>query len=125
MKQINQHEAMINYGDHHKVSSRRRRTGSSATTYNDRSPEVAAINAHLRAASYPAQEGEKQGNSPSRLTNAKARIRKRLHPLLRLSQQYDTQARDNFVREGVLFALLVTASVWPIVHSVRAIIAMW
>lgn len=39
--------------------------------------------------------------------------------LLHLGQQYDTQARDNFIKEAVLFALIVAAS-GVSYHSKRA-----
>lgn len=124
MKQTNYHDEMIRYGDPPTTGSRRRKGGYPIMSYNDRSPEVVAMNAHLRASTYPEQTDGKLNARPG-LTNTKARLRKRLHPFLHLSRLYDTQARDNFVKEAIVLLLLVAASAWPIIHSVRAIIARW
>jgi len=125
MKPTNQHEDMVRYGDPAMVRSRRGRGGYSVMTYNDRSSETRAMNAYLRASSYPEQRDGKRFRSRSHLTNTKTRSKKRLHPFLHLSQRYDAPARDNFIREGIVFVLLVAAAAWPIIHSVQAIIAMW
>ena len=124
MKQTNHHEEMIRYGDPLMAGARRRRGGYPVMTYNDRSPEVAAMNAHLRASRYPEKKDEKRFNVSSRLTSGNVFVQKRVHPFLHLGNQYDTLARDNFISEAVLFVLIVVASAWPIVHSVQAMAAM-
>lgn len=83
------------------------------------------MNAHLRASSYPERADEKRSNERPRLTSGDGLVRKRMRSFLHLGRQYDTQARDNFISEAVFFVLIVAASVWPIVHSVRALAAMW
>ncbi len=92
-------------------------------TYNDRSPEVAAMNAHLRASSYPERADHERSNERPHLTSGDGLARKRLRSFLHLGRQYDTQARDNFISEAVLLVLIVVAAVWPIIHSVQAMTA--
>ncbi len=125
MKRTNHHEEMIRYGDPLMAGSRRRRGGYPVMTYNDRSPEVTAMNAHLRASRYPEQKDEKRFKTRSRLTNGDVLAQNRVHPFLHLGGQYDTQERDNFIKEAVLFVLIVAASIWPIIHSLQAIAAWW
>jgi hypothetical protein len=96
-----------------------------ALSYNDRSSEVAAMNAHLRASAY----GEAQLERPSlplpTLTNGAPRARHNIPSFLHLGREYDVQARDNFTKEAVLFALIVGLSLWPIIHAVQALAARW
>lgn len=125
MKQRNDHEEMIRYGDPLMANSRRRRGGYPVTTYTDRSPEVMAMNAHLRATRHPRQKAEKRFSARSRLTSGNMLVPKRGHPFLHLGTEYDTQARDNFIKETILFVLIVAASVWPIVHTVQTMTARW
>lgn len=117
MKQRNQHEDMIRYGEPLISSSRRRRGGYPVLTYNDRSPEVTAMNAHLRAARYLGHKAGKPFSARSRLTSGNSRVQNRAHPFLHLGTEYGTQARNNFIKEAILFVLILVASVWPIVHT--------
>ncbi|MEO5719516.1 MAG: hypothetical protein ABIR29_13225 [Chthoniobacterales bacterium] len=106
------------------AGSRRKRGGYPVMAYNDRSPEVMAMNAHLRASRYPEKRDEKRFNVSSRLTRGNVLVQKRVHPFLHLDDEYGTLARDNFISEAVLFVLIVVAAAWPIVHSLQAIAAM-
>ncbi|PZR70603.1 MAG: hypothetical protein DLM73_17370 [Chthoniobacterales bacterium] len=125
MKQNDHHEEMIRYGDPLMSGSRRRRGGYPVATYNDRSPEVAAMSAHLRSSSYPERAEEERSNERRRLTSHDGLVRNRMRSFLHLGRQYDTQARDNFISEAVFFVLIIAASVWPIIHTVQAMVATW
>lgn len=126
MKQTNHHdEEMIRYGDPLMGGGWRKRRAYPAINYHDRSPEVAAMNAHLRASAYDEQEGRKQAETASRLTNGAAVARNRMRSFLHLGRQYDTKARANFVREAMPLALLVTLSAWAIISAVQALAARW
>lgn len=127
MKRTNNyhHEEMIRYGEPFFGSTRRRSRGSMALSYNDRSPEVTAMNAHLRASAYDEAQLERGPGPLPSLTNGAARDRDRTRSFLHLGRQYDTQARDNFTKEAVFFALIIGLSIWPIVHAVQALAARW
>ena len=83
------------------------------------------MNAHLRASSYPERADEELFNARPRLTSDDGLVRKRMRSFLHLGRQYDAQAKDNFIGEAVFFVLFIAASVWPIVHGVRALTAEW
>jgi hypothetical protein len=127
MKRTNHHhhEAMIRYGEPAFGATRRRRRGSMDLSYNDRSPEVTAMNAHLRASAYGEAQLERAAGPLPSLTNGAARARDRIRSFLHLGRQYDVQARDNFTKEAVFFALIIGLSIWPIVHAVQALAARW
>lgn len=72
------------------------------------------MNAHLRE-----KANEKRFATRLHRRNGDAIARTRMPSLLHLGQQYDTQARDNFIKEAVLFALIVAAS-GVSYHSKRA-----
>jgi len=122
---MNHHEKMIRYGEPWISATRRKRHGFAVMDYNDRSPEVAAMNAHLRASAYDETKGRNESRPFSILTTGDAVARYRARSFLGLGRQYDTQARDNFVREAVLFALIATLAVWPILHAVQALMGGW
>jgi|ERR1051325_199094 hypothetical protein len=65
MNYTNKHEEMIRYGDPLIAGIRRRRKGYPIISYKDRSPEVTAMNAHLRAAAYPERDDKKSGTMRS------------------------------------------------------------
>ena len=88
-------------------------------------PQVAAMNAHWRASSDRAPREEEGASLSQRPTSDMAAVRHQMRSFLHLGNQYDTQARDNFTSEAVLFAVIVAAATWPIIHSVQAIAAMW
>lgn len=119
MIQTNNHEQMIKYGDPLMSGGRRRSRGYPAINYNDRSPEVTAMNAHLRASAYGDQNDGEQLEPASRLTTSAAPARHTLRSLLHLGRRYNTQARDNFKREAVLFVLIAALSIWSIIHAVQ------
>ena len=126
MKQTNHHdEEMTRYGNPLMGGGWRQRRGYPAINYNDRSPEVGAMNAQLRASAYPDLGGETDLEPASRLTNGAAVVSHRMKSFLHLGHQYDTKARDNFVREAILFALLVTLSAWAIISAVHALAVRW
>jgi hypothetical protein len=95
---------------HHReplLTYRRKRRGFPFARYNHTSPEVGAMNAHLRAAAY----GGKNAVSPN---NNSARS------FLDLSREYDSQARSNFTREAIVFAVIaIVAIAWPFIHSMQ------
>lgn len=92
-------------------SVRRRRRHLTAAVYNDRSLEISAMNAHLRASAY--------GVSPThRLDLDDGAAVTRSGSFLNLMRQYDNQERDNFSHEAALFAIITgIAVVWPIAHA--------
>ena len=102
------HTEYINYRD--PVNFRRKRRSFPWTTYNDRPAEVAAMKSHLRAAAYPRRD------------SAPAQRTKSARALLHLSRDYDTQARDNFAKEAIAFAIItIVAVAWPFLHGMRAL----
>jgi hypothetical protein len=86
--------------------------------YNDRSPAIAAMKAHLRASPYGDQEDRGQLGPMPRLTNDAVGTHNGMRSFLHLSRRYDTQARANFKREAALFLLIVALSIWSI-HAVQ------
>ena len=122
MKQTNNHHHhdTIRYGEPFFGATRRRSRRSTATSYNDRSPEVAAMNAYLWASAYGAAQFENEAGPLPSLTASAARPRDRIRSFLNLGRQYDTQARNNFTNEAVLFVLIVALSIWPLIHAVKA-----
>ena len=123
MKQMNTKKNMIRYGDPLMGSGRRRRGGYPALNDNDRSPEVAAMNAHLRASVFRDQENRRQSRAAPRLTNGAALSRTGAGSFLHLAREYDLQARDKFAKEAVLFAFIVALATWPIIHALSAMAA--
>ncbi len=103
---LNNHDQTIQYRE--PLSAfRRKRPRLPLLRYNDGSAEVGAMNAHLRAAAY----GGQKSMPPAR---------KSARSLLDLSREYDTQARGNFTREAMIFAVItVVAIAWPFVQSMR------
>ncbi len=104
---------IVGYRDKFGASVRRRRRHLSAVVYNNRSPEMSAMNAHLRASLY--------GVSPMhRVHLGGGAAATRSGSLLNLMRQYDNQARGNFSREAAFFAIITgLAVVWPIAHALR------
>ena len=119
MKQTNNHEQMIKYGDPLMSGGRRRRRRYPAINYNDRSPEVTAMNASLKASAYRDQSDRGQLESAFRLRNSAAFERDALPSFLHLGRQYDNQARDDFKREAIFFILISALSIWSIIHAVQ------
>ena len=102
------HTEYINYRD--PVISRRKRRSFAWAPYNDRSAEVAAMKSHLRAAAY------------SRRDSARAKRIKSARSLLNLSRAYDSQARDNFAKEAIAFAvIMIVAVAWPFIHGMQVL----
>jgi hypothetical protein len=100
----------INYGE--PFSSRlRQRRRVAALSYNDRSAEVTAMNAHLRASAYPEGFDPKSAGSPSTPMGS----------FTKLMRDYDNQARDNFAKEVVLFAIIVMSPfIWPVLRALAS-----
>ena len=122
MKRTNHHhhEEMIRYGEPFFGATRRRSRGSMALSYNDRPPEVTAMNAHLRASAYDEAQLEREAGPLPSLTNGSGGARERIRSFLHLGHQYDVQARDNFTKEAVFFVLIAALSIWPLIHAVKA-----
>lgn len=99
------------------VTSRRRRRGYSIADYNDRSPHVGAMQAHLRAAAYR-RHRSRPGNDAD--ANHDAGAIKRARSFVDLSLEYDGQARSNFASEAAAFAIITAIAVaWPMIYSLR------
>ena len=96
MNIINQ-KNIIRYGEPFTRSFRRRNRGFTGANYNDRSPQVIAMNAHLRAAAY--REGESRSSSAYDANGARVGAIE-TGSLPRLLRQYDNQARANFAKEA-------------------------
>jgi len=119
MKQTNTHEEMIRYGDP-LIAGRRRKRGYPAINYNDRSPEVEAMNAHLRASAY--SETARSSQPTANHLDGAAAMPMRSRSFRNLLRDYDNQARDNFAKEAVFFTVIVSFGLlWPIVHIVRTL----
>ena len=89
--------------------------------YNDRSPEVAAMNAHLRASAY--KEDHNSGTTADYLNRGNGVATKRPRAFFKLLREYNRQARDNFVTDAMLFTIIIlTGLVWPAIHTVRALL---
>lgn len=73
------------------------------------------MTAHMRASRYRAQKDREQKNRKhSPCAPGKARA------ILSLGREYDAQARDNFVKEAVLFAVIIFVAIaWPLLESLR------
>ncbi|MEP6809251.1 MAG: hypothetical protein ABI992_03340 [Chthoniobacterales bacterium] len=101
------HDETINYHDP-LTAIRRGRRSFALRTFNDRSPEVLAMNAHLRAGAY----GGRATSQPM--------VSKSARSFLNLGREYDAQARDNFAKETVIFAVIIIAAVaWPFIQGMR------
>ena len=104
---------IIGYRDPIGASVRRRRRHLTAAVYNNRSPEMSAMNAHLRASAYgvsPMHRVHLGGGTAATSSGS----------LLNLMREYDNQARGNFSSEAVFFVIITgLAVVWPIAHALR------
>ena len=122
MKKEHHQEETSNYGEPLGTSFRRRRPAFTGMTYNDRCPEIAAMNAHLRASAY-SEENRRSASTGDYLHrgNGVATMRPRAFP--KLLREYNSQARDNFVTDAMLFTIIILAGlVWPAIHTVRALL---
>ena len=122
MRKQNHQEETINYREPFGTSFRRRRRAFTGVNYNDRSPEVAAMNAHLRASAY-SEENRRSSRIADYLDrgHGAATVRSRAFP--KLLREYNSQARDNFVTDAMLFTIIILAGVaWPAIHTVRALL---
>jgi hypothetical protein len=99
------HEAMISYGDPLVAGIRRRRKGYPIMSYNDRSPEIMAMNAHLRASVYPEHEG--RVSTMTRLKKENSRPQ-RMSWFGNLRRRSEARARSSFLIETILFIVAVT-----------------
>jgi hypothetical protein len=94
----------------------RRRYGS--IRFNDRSPEYRAMMAELRSARYASNSAVSPPPVPAGGDDSRV---SKVQPFLNLRRNYDAQARNNFVRDVFLFAVIVVISAWAVVHAVRAL----
>lgn len=117
---ITNQKHIIRYGEPFSRRFRRRIRGFSGVNYNDRSPRVIAMNAHLRAAAYRQNESRP---SSARETDGAQAAAIEMGSLPGLLRQYDNQARDNFTKEALLFAIITaTGFVWPLAHTMRVLL---
>ena len=74
---------------------------------------------HLRAAGYRHRKQTPAGGSPDLMSRNEARSSKALS-FSNLLRDYDNQARNNFTREAVLFAIIVLIGIlWPLAQMFR------
>ena len=108
MNPLDNYTERINYRN--PVIFRRRRRNVHLGGYNDGSAEIAAMNSHLRAAAYGSRE------------LAAATANNSACSLLNLSREYDSQARDNFAKEAIAFAVIaIVAVAWPFIHGMQVL----
>lgn len=118
MTRLNNHDT-ITYRHPLEVTSRRKRRGYSIADYNDRSPHVGAMQAHLRAAAYR-KHRSRPGERPA--ANHDAAAINRARSFVDLSLEYDSQARSNFTSEAVAFAIITAIAVaWPMIYGLRVL----
>lgn len=118
---INSHNHIVSYGEPFSRRVRRRNRGFAGVNYNYRSPQVIAMNAHLRASAYC----EDESRSSSAWNGDDAQVRAlELHSLPKLLRQYDNEARENFTKEALVFAIITAIGfVWPMAHTMRVLSA--
>ena len=99
------------------VITQPRRRRHRAVNFNNRSPGYRAMMARLRSARYATNRAVNLPATPARGSDSRV---SRVQPFLNLRRNYDVQARNNFVRDAFLFAVIVAMSAWAVVHAVRA-----
>ena len=118
MNRHNQQEK-TRYGNSFNLSFRRRPRRFRGVNQSLYSPELAAMTAHLRASAYRDRRQRAVASLDYLVDGAEAPI---VRPLSfsNLLRDYDSQARSNFTKEAVLFAIIiVTGMLWPIVQTFR------
>jgi|tagenome__1003787_1003787.scaffolds.fasta_scaffold18404631_1 hypothetical protein len=111
---------IINYGTPVSSSFGRRHRRFAALRFNDRSPEVSALHAHLRASAY-AEKGHTcssvdifDRHNPAAVTGTGVSAN--------LLREYDNEVSANFLREAMLFGVIaVIGLVVPIVHLIQTL----
>lgn len=122
MRKQNHREETINYREPFGSSFRGRRRKFTGVNYNDRSPEAAAMNAHLRASAY-SEENRSSARVADQVDRENGVAAKRPRAFFKLLREYNSQARDNFVTDAMLFTIIILAGlVWPAIHTVRALL---
>lgn len=116
---LNNHENIIRYPQLFSGLFRRRQRRFSGVDYSDRSAAITAMNAHLRAS---ARSKAKRPSTRTDYLDAHGGVATRKSgSFLNLMRQYDNQARDNFSKEAILFAIITAIGVvWPIVYTLSA-----
>jgi hypothetical protein len=116
----NRQEETIRYREPFSTSFRRRQRQFTGVNYDDRSPKVVAMNAHLRASAYG--QGRRSSRPTYDLDGAEvATIRTGSFP--NLLREYNDQARDNFRREAVLFTIITAIGfVWPVAQTMHILL---
>lgn len=120
-KNMNRHnkEEKNSYGKSFNLSFRRRPRRFKSGQYNFRSPDLEAMTAYLRASGYRHRKP-----IPAAPVDLLARGEARSRPLSfsNLLRDYDNQARNNFTKEAVLFAIIIVSGMlWPIVQTFRGL----
>lgn len=121
MKNMNRHnqEEKTRYGKPFNLSFRRRPRRFKGVNYSLHSPELAAMTAHIRASAYPDRKQSPAADGNYLVGGGESPA---IRPLSfsNLLRDYDSQARSNFTKEAVLFAIIVvTGMLWPIVQTFR------
>ena len=116
----NHRKETIRYREPFSAFFRRRQRQFTGANYNNASPEVAAMNAHLRASAY--RQRGRSSRPTYDLDGAEvATIRAGSFP--NLLREYNDQARDNFKREAVLFTIItVIGFVWPVAQTMHILL---
>lgn len=112
----NQHNNIVVYRHPRGVAARKARRGYRIMNFNDRSPAHRAMKAHLRASAYRNEHGTQPLLS---VAGAGSIPSNGIMPFSRLRRRYDEQARHNFVRDGILLAVIVMISAWALLHAVQ------
>jgi hypothetical protein len=118
---MNRHnqEEKTRYGKPFNLLFRRRPRRFKGVNYSLQSPELAAMAAHLRASGHPDRKQTPAAPVDNFGDRSEART---IRPLSfsNLLRDYDSQARNNFTKEAVLFAIIVvTGMLWPLVQTFR------
>ena len=112
----NNRDNVIVYRNPRGVAARKARRAYRMINFNDRSPEYRAMKAHLRASAY---KSERESEPLLSVARAGAIPRNGIMPFLHLRRRYDEQARRNFIRDGILLAVIVAISAWALIHAVQ------
>lgn len=123
MKNMNRHnqQEKTKYGKPFNLSFRRRPRRFRGVNYSLHSPEFASMTAHLRASAYRGRREAQAAGVDYAVDRAEA-LSTRPLSFSNLLRAYDSQARNNFTKEAVIFAIIVlTGMLWPMVQTFRGL----
>ena len=115
------HQENTNYGKPFNLSFRRKPRRFKRVNYSRHSPELLAMTAHLRASAYRDRRQRPAAGVDYDIERAEAPSIRTLS-FSSLLRDYDSQARNNFTKEALLFAIIVVIGMmWPIVQTFRGL----